>query len=75
MKHNNSSKRAVLLVSICAGIVGVSYGMYVPIVPVFSTEELQADYSQVGIIGMANYLPYMFAPLFVGMLLDRKNKS
>jgi MFS family permease len=24
---------------------------------------------------MANYLPYMFAPLFVGMMLDRTNKS
>jgi MFS family permease len=67
--------RAILLVSICAGIVGVSYGMYAPLVPVFSRDELGADYSQVGIIGMANYLPYMFAPLFVGMMLDRTNKS
>ena len=67
--------RAVLLVAICAGIVGVSYGMYSPLVPVFSRDELGADYSQVGLIGMANYLPYMFAPLFVGMMLDRTNKS
>ena len=67
--------RAILLVSVCAGIVGVSYGMYTPLVPVFSRAELQADYSEVGIIGMANYLPYMFAPLFVGMVLDRMNKS
>jgi len=67
--------RAILLVSICAGLVGISYGMYAPLVPVFSTEELGADYSQVGIIGMANYLPYMFAPFFVGLVLDRTNKS
>ena len=67
--------RAILLVATCAGIVGASYGMYAPLVPVFSTDELGADYSQVGIIGMANYLPYMFAPLFVGMMLDRTNKS
>ena len=67
--------RAILLVSICAGIVGISYGMYSPLVPVFSREELGADYSQVGIIGMVNFLPYMFAPLFVGLVLDRTNKS
>jgi MFS family permease len=67
--------RAIILVAICAGIVGVSYGMYSPLVPVFVKEELDADYSQVGIIGMANYLPYMFAPLFVGMMLDRTNKA
>lgn len=67
--------RAVLLVAICAAIVGVSYGMHSPIVPVFARGELAADYSQVGLIGMVNYLPYMFAPFFVGILLDRLNKS
>ena len=67
--------RTILLVAISAGIVGFSYGMYSPLVPVFSRDELGADYSQVGIIGMANYLPYMFAPVFVGMMLDRTNKS
>ena len=67
--------RAVLLVAICAAIVGVSYGMHSPIVPVFAGDQLAADYSQVGLIGTVNYLPYMFAPFFVGMLLDRFNKS
>lgn len=67
--------RAVLLVAICAAIVGVSYGMHSPVVPVFARDELGADYSQIGLIGMVNYLPYMFAPFFVGMLLDRLNKS
>ena len=67
--------RAVLLVAICAAIVGVSYGMHSPIVPVFARDKLDADYSQVGLIGTVNYLPYMFAPFFVGMLLDRFNKS
>jgi DHA1 family multidrug resistance protein-like MFS transporter/DHA1 family quinolone resistance protein-like MFS transporter len=49
--------------------------MHSPVVPVFARDELAADYSQVGLIGMVNYLPYMFAPFFVGMLLDRINKS
>jgi MFS family permease len=67
--------RAIILVAACAAIVGVSYGMYSPIVPVFAREELGADFSQVGLVGMANYLPYMFAPFFIGMMLDRTNKA
>jgi MFS family permease len=49
--------------------------MHSPIVPVFAREQLGADYSQVGLIGMMNFLPYMFAPFFVGIFLDRLNKS
>src|SRR5687767_8972537 len=67
--------RAIVLVAICAGIAGISYGMHSPIVPVFARDQLAADYSQVGLIGTANYLPYMFAPFFIGILLDRLNKS
>ena len=67
--------RAILLVAISAAVMGISYGMHSPIVPVFSRDALGADYSQVGLIGMVNYMPYMFAPLFVGMVLDRVNKS
>lgn len=67
--------RVVPLVAVCAAIVGITYGMHSPIVPVFAKEELAADFSQVGLIGMVNYLPYMFAPFFVGMMLDRVNKA
>ena len=67
--------RAIVLVAICAGIAGISYGMHSPIVPVFARDQLAADYTQVGLIGTANYLPYMFAPFFIGFLLDRLNKS
>src|SRR5688500_808094 len=66
---------AVILVAICSAIVGVSYGMHSPVVPVFAREQLAADYSQVGLIGTANFLPFMFAPFFIGILLDRLNKS
>ena len=66
---------AVVLVAICSAIVGVSYGMHSPVVPVFAREQLGADYSQVGLIGTANFLPFMFAPFFIGILLDRLNKS
>lgn len=69
------TNRAILFVSACAAIVGISYGMYSPIVPVFARDVLGADYSEIGLIGMVNYLPYMFAPFFVGMVLDRINKA
>lgn len=69
------TNRAILFVSACAAIVGISYGMYSPIVPVFARDVLSADYSEIGLIGMVNYLPYMFAPFFVGMVLDRINKA
>lgn len=67
--------KAVILAAVCAAIVGISYGMHSPIVPVFAKEELGANFSEVGIIGLANYLPYMVVPLFGGMLLDRTNKA
>ncbi len=63
------------MVAVCAAVVGTSYGMHSPIVPVFAREELGADFSQVGLVGMANYLPYMFFPFFVGMALDRVNRA
>lgn len=69
------ANHAILFVSACAAIVGISYGMYSPIVPVFARDVLGADYSEIGLIGMVNYLPYMFAPFFVGMVLDRVNKA
>jgi MFS family permease len=69
------TNHAILFVSACAAIVGISYGMYSPIVPVFARDVLGADYSEIGLIGMVNYLPYIFAPFFVGMVLDRVNKA
>jgi MFS family permease len=66
---------AIVLIAICSAFVGTSYGMHSPIVPVFAREVLAADYSQVGLIGTANYLPFMFAPFFIGILLDKLNKS
>ena len=66
---------AIVLIAICSAIVGTSYGMHSPMVPVFARDVLAADYSQVGLIGTANYLPYIFAPFFIGILLDRLNKS
>src|SRR5574340_826145 len=64
----------VILVYVIALIVGFSYGMHNPIVPLFS-KDLGASYSDLGIIGFSNFIPYMFIPLFVGLLLDRFNKG
>lgn len=64
----------VILVYIVALIVGFSYGMHNPVVPLFS-KDLGASYFDLGIIGFSNFIPYMFIPLFVGLLLDRFNKG
>jgi MFS family permease len=66
--------RKVILVYIVALIVGFSYGMHNPVVPLFS-KDLGASYFDLGIIGFSNFIPYMFIPLFVGLLLDRFNKG
>ncbi|MFQ5969960.1 MAG: MFS transporter [Nitrososphaerales archaeon] len=68
-------KKVLILVYIEACIVGIAYGAHTPLLPVFVKVELDASYLDIGLIGMANYLPYMFAPAFVGLLLDRFNKG
>jgi MFS family permease len=68
-------KLPILLVYLTALIVGLSYGMHNPIVPVFSKEVIGASYFELGIIGLTNFLPYMFIPLFVGILLDKFNNG
>ncbi len=68
-------KLPIILVYLTALIVGLSYGMHNPIVPVFSKEIIGASYFELGIIGLTNFLPYMFIPLFVGVLLDRFNNG
>ncbi len=75
MLHTSKMNRRVVLVYITALIVGFSYGMHNPIVPVFSKEVVGASYFDLGIIGFSNYVPYMFIPLFVGLLLDRFNNG
>lgn len=72
--QHTSKMNKVILVYIIALIVGFSYGMHNPIVPLFS-KDLGASYSDLGIIGFSNFIPYMFIPLFVGLLLDRFNKG
>jgi MFS family permease len=68
-------KLPILLVYLTALIVGLSYGMHNPIVPVFSKEIIGASYFELGVIGLTNFLPYMFIPLFVGILLDKFNNG
>jgi len=64
----------VILVYIIALVVGFSYGIHNPIVPLFA-KDMGASYSDLGVIGFANFIPYMFIPLFVGLLLDKFNKG
>ena len=67
--------KILVLVNITGLIIGISYGLHGPILPVFAKNVIGATYSELGIIGLANFIPYMFIPLFVGILLDRFNNG
>ncbi|RNJ76124.1 MAG: MFS transporter [Nitrosopumilus sp. B06] len=63
--------RVLALVNLTGLIVGVSYGLHGPVLPIFAKNVIGATYTELGIIGFASFVPYMFIPLFVGVLLDR----
>lgn len=67
--------RVLILVNITGLIIGVSYGLHGPILPIFAKNIIGASYSELGLVGLANFVPYMFFPLFVGILLDRLNNG
>ena len=55
--------------------ISYMYGFYGPLPPIFAKNVIGATYSELGLIGLANFVPYMFIPLFVGILLDRINNA
>ena len=67
--------RVLILVNITGLIIGISYGLHGPILPIFAKNVIGATYSDLGLIGLTNFIPYMFIPLFVGILLDRINNA
>ena len=67
--------RVLILVNITGLIIGISYGLHGPILPVFAKNVIGATYSELGLVGLTNFIPYMFIPLFVGVLLDRINNG
>ncbi|MEK6930630.1 MAG: MFS transporter, partial [Thermoproteota archaeon] len=67
--------KVLVLVNITGLIIGISYGLHGPILPIFAKNIIGASYSELGFIGLANFIPYMFIPIFVGILLDKFNKG
>ena len=67
--------RVLVLVNITGLIIGISYGLHGPILPLFAKNIVGATYSDLGFIGLANFIPYMFIPVFVGILLDKFNNG
>ena len=67
--------RVLILVNITGLIIGISYGLHGPILPIFAKNVIGASYSELGLIGLANFVPYMFIPVFVGILLDKFNNG
>jgi len=68
-------KKTLIFVNLVGLLIGVSYGMHGPILPVFAKNVIDASYAEIGLIGFANFIPYMFIPLFVGFLLHRFNSG
>ena len=67
--------KVLVLVNVTGLIIGVSYGLHGPILPIFAKNIIGASYSELGFIGLANFIPYMFIPIFVGILLDKFNNG
>ena len=67
--------RTLILVNVTGLIIGISYGLHGPVLPIFAKNVIGASYSELGWIGLANFVPYMAIPLFVGALLDRFNNG
>ena len=67
--------KVLILINITGLIIGISYGLHGPILPIFAKNIIGATYSDLGLIGLTNFIPYMFIPLFVGILLDRINNA
>jgi len=68
-------KKTLILVYITALLIGISYGLHGPVLPVFAKNVIGASYAELGFIGLANFIPYMFIPLFVGILLNKFNNG
>ena len=67
--------KRLVLVYIIGLLIGVSYGLHGPLLPIFAKNVIGASYIELGIIGFANFIPYMFFPLFVGIFLNRFNNA
>jgi len=67
--------KVLAFVNIIGLIIGISYGLHGPILPIFAKNVIGASYSELGFIGLANFIPYMFIPIFVGILLDKFNNG
>ena len=67
--------RKLALVYITGLLIGISYGLHGPLLPLFAKNVIGASYAELGLIGFANFIPYMFFPLFVGILLNRFNNA
>jgi|TARA_B100001750_G_scaffold60612_1_gene48081 MFS family permease len=67
--------RRLVLVYITGLLIGISYGLHGPLLPIFAKNIIGASYAELGIIGFANFIPYIFFPLFVGVFLNRFNNG
>ena len=56
--------KRLVLVYIIGLLIGISYGLHGPLLPIFAKNVIGASYIELGIIGFANFIPYMFCLLY-----------
>ena len=52
--------RRLILVYITGLLIGISYGLHGPLLPIFAKNVIGASYAELGIIGFANFHTYSF---------------
>lgn len=63
--------RPVIILFVIITMLGISHNMYAYSLTLFAYDEIGADFDELGHIGSSRFLPYLFIPLFIGILLDR----
>lgn len=67
--------RITILLFIIVMTLGISYGMHVHTISIFAKSDVGATYDDLAAIGIAKFFPYVLAPLFIGVILNRTNKG
>ena len=55
--------RKLALVYITGLLIGISYGLHGPLLPLFAKNVIGASYAELGLIGFANFIPVSYTHL------------
>ncbi len=72
-KTSNSKQGALFWIYVSIFFISLSLGAYNPLIPLYA-QQLGASYFDLGIIGSAWALPYVFLPISIGLLSQKINR-